>query len=92
MRDDELLGRCLDGTTQNPNEAVSQIVWKKSLKDKCISRLILEIGVPSAVTDFNNVCQDLKNYLVVSSVGVNTRSGVIEKKMNHKFEETIKMS
>ena len=54
MRDDEQLGRCLDGTTQNPNEAASQIVWKKSLKDKCISRLILEIGVPSAVIDFNN--------------------------------------
>ena len=46
------------------------------------------------------VCQDLKNCLVVSSAGVNSRSGVIEKdqqrikkkKMNHKFEETIKMS
>ena len=52
--DNELLGRCHDGTTENSNEAVNQIVWKKCPKDTFISSIVLEIGVASAVINFND--------------------------------------
>ena len=32
LRSDDLLSRCLDGATQNPNEALNQIIWKKCPK------------------------------------------------------------
>ena len=55
LYDDELLGRCLDGTTQNPNEALNQIVWKKCPKDTFISRIVLEVGVVgSAFINFSD--------------------------------------
>ena len=52
--DNKLLGRCHDGTTQNPNEALDQIVWKKCPKDTFISKIGLEIGVASAFINFND--------------------------------------
>ena len=54
LRDDNLLSRCLEWTTQNPNEAFNQIIWKKCPKDIFISRHVLEIGVASAVINFND--------------------------------------
>ena len=29
LRNDNLFSRCLEETTQNPNEAFNQIIWKK---------------------------------------------------------------
>ena len=54
LRDDNLLSQCLEGITQNPNEAFNQIIWKKCPKDIFISRHVLEIGVASAVINFND--------------------------------------
>ena len=42
LRDDNLLSRCLEGTTQNLNEAFNQI------------NHVLEIGVASVVINFND--------------------------------------
>ena len=52
--DDSLLFRRLEATTQNPNEAFNQIIWKKFLKDIFILRYVLEMGVASTVINFNN--------------------------------------
>jgi len=47
--------RCLEGTTQNPNEAVNQIIWKKKCsKETFVSKSVLDIGVASAVLQFND--------------------------------------
>ena len=54
LRDDNLLFQCLEGTTQNPNEAFNQVIWKKCVKDIFISRYVLEIGVASTVINFND--------------------------------------
>ena len=79
--DDELLGRCLDGTTQNSNEAVNQIVWKKCPKDTFISRIVLEIGVASAVINFNDGMSGFEKLFsrLNLSFGVNT---VLLRKIN----------
>eukprot|EP00794_Sanderia_malayensis_P014632 gene14632-16150_t len=49
----ELLSKCLDGLTQNVNEAFNQIVWKKCPK-AYVGRNTLEMGVCSAVLSFND--------------------------------------
>ena len=51
---DELLERCLHGNTQNNNEAINAIIWKKLPKDIFVGRKMLEIGISSAVINFND--------------------------------------
>ena len=97
--DNELLGRCLDGTTQNLNEALDQIVWKKCPKDAFISKIGLEIGVASAVINFNDGMSGFEKLFshLNLSLGVNTKSGAIEKdqqkikNMKNKFQEIVEM-
>ena len=99
MCDNEPLGRCLDGTTQNPNEALDQIVWKKYPKDTFISKIGLEIGVASAVINFNDGMSGFEKLFshLNLSLGVNIKSGAIEKdqqrikNMKNKFQEIVKM-
>ena len=50
----ELLSRCLEGTTQNPNEAFNQIVWQKCPKKTFVSKKVLEIGVFSSIMNYND--------------------------------------
>ena len=94
----ELLSRCLDGTTQNPNEAVNQIVWKKCPKDTFISKMILEIGAASAVINFNDGMSGFEKLFrrLNLSFGVSTKKGAIEKdeqrikNMNNKSQGNVK--
>ena len=51
---DSVLSCCLEGTSQNPNEAFNQIVWKKCPKQTFFSRDTLEIGVYSAILNHND--------------------------------------
>ena len=95
---DELFSRCLDGTTQNPNEAVNQIVRKKCPKDTFISKTILEIGAASAVISFNDGMSGFEKLFrrLNLSFGVNTKKGAIEKdehrikNMNNKSQGNVK--
>ena len=50
---DDLLERCVDGETQNANEALNGLIWKRCPKDVFVGKTILEIGVASAVLSFN---------------------------------------
>ena len=54
LSSDKLLSKCLQGTTQNPNEAFNQIIWQKCPKSNFVSREVLEIGVSSAVICYND--------------------------------------
>ena len=51
---DELLGRCLHGKTQNPNESFNGILWQKCPKQTFVGRLILELAAFSAVIHYND--------------------------------------
>ena len=48
-----LLKKCLHGQIQNPNESFNNIIWTKCPKAVYISRAVLEMGVNSAVLEFN---------------------------------------
>ena len=53
LRDDELLRKCLHGKTQNVNESFNGIVWTRCPKRVYVNRKTLEIGVYSAILEFN---------------------------------------
>ena len=50
---DDLLKKCLHGQTQNVNECLNSLIWKKCPKDVFVGRKVLELGVCSAVIQFN---------------------------------------
>ena len=79
LRADDLLSRCLDGTTQNPNEAFNHIVWKKCPKDTFVSKKVLDIGVASAVIHFNDGFGDFQKLFdrLNFGIGVNGKLGTI---------------
>ncbi|XP_065650410.1 uncharacterized protein LOC136078561 [Hydra vulgaris] len=51
---DLLLLKCLHGQTQNRNECLNSMVWKKCPKEIFVSRKLLEIGICSAIIEFND--------------------------------------
>ena len=79
LRDDTLLSKCLHGQTQNPNEALNQIIWAKVPKSVFVGRGVLEMGVNSAIIEFNdgsNGVHKVLNYLGVET-GYLTKLGSI---------------
>ena len=60
LSSEALLSKCLDGLTQNNNESLNAFIWKKCPKNVYVSRNIIEIGVASAVLEFNNGTQGIK--------------------------------
>ena len=53
LSDDELLDRCMQGLTQNQNEAINQILWSKCPKTKFCGQHKLALAVCETVTHFN---------------------------------------
>jgi hypothetical protein len=51
---DDLLKKCLHGKTQNNNESINNVIWKKCPKTTYVSRKVLETAVNSAVVEFND--------------------------------------
>ncbi|KAE8746698.1 hypothetical protein FOCC_FOCC006561 [Frankliniella occidentalis] len=50
----ELLKKCVDGMTQNPNESFNALVWKTIPKTLFCQRTKLELGTYEAVLTFND--------------------------------------
>ena len=57
LSDNVLLSKCLHGETQNVNEGLNQIIWLKCPKAIYVERPTLEIGVYSAVLQYNEGAQ-----------------------------------
>ena len=51
---DTLLVKCLHGKTQNVNEALNNLIWTKCPKNFYVEREVLEMGVCSAIINFND--------------------------------------
>eukprot|EP00112_Aurelia_sp_Birch-Aquarium-sp1_P017849 Seg418.7 transcript_id=Seg418.7/GoldUCD/mRNA.D3Y31 product="hypothetical protein" protein_id=Seg418.7/GoldUCD/D3Y31 len=54
LSSDALLSKCLHGKTQNVNESLNQVIWKRCPKDIYVERFTLETGVASAIINFND--------------------------------------
>ena len=50
----ELLEKCLHGKTQNNNEGLNAFIWKRIPKDIYVGAYALEMGVCSAIMNFNS--------------------------------------
>ncbi|XP_052130897.1 uncharacterized protein LOC113206150 isoform X2 [Frankliniella occidentalis] len=53
LSSDELLERCAKGQTQNANEALHSVIWKKCPKHTFVSKNRLEYGITQGVAEFN---------------------------------------
>ena len=57
---DELPLKCVHGLTQNNNESINNVIWKRVPKDIYVGREVLEMGVASAVINYyqglNGIC------------------------------------
>ena len=53
LSSDELLPKCLHGKTQNTNEPLNGIIWKRCPKYVYVGRPTLGMGVPSTIIDYN---------------------------------------
>ena len=58
-----LLEKCLHGQTQNVNEALNQLIWKRCPKTTFAGKQTVDIAVASAVLQFNDGKQGLLNVL-----------------------------
>ena len=54
LSDDKLLKKCLHGQTQNNNESLNGVIWKRFPNDVFVGRSTLEMGDASAVISFND--------------------------------------
>ena len=61
--DDNLLLKCLHGSKKSVNEALNQIIWNKCPKQVFVERKMLEIGVYSAILEYNNGVFGIQNVL-----------------------------
>ncbi|XP_047135810.1 uncharacterized protein LOC124812840 [Hydra vulgaris] len=54
LSDDNLLKKCLHGKTQNNNETLNGMIWKRCPKDIYVCKTTVELDVASAVINFND--------------------------------------
>ena len=54
LSDRSLLSRCLDSYTQNPNESLNNMVWRRCPKNIYQGKKVVELCTASAVASFND--------------------------------------
>ena len=73
-----LLTRCLDSHTQNPNESLNNMIWKRCPKKICQGKTIVELCTASAVASFNDGARSIAAVLrkLTIAVGFYTEIGL----------------
>lgn len=79
----ELLSKCLHGETQNANESINNIIWSKCPKNIFVSRPILEMGVNSAVLQFNDGANGIHEVLKLFLKSTGVLTSQISNRQNH---------
>ena len=86
----ELLEKCLHGKTQNCNEALNGFIWKRLPKDVFVGPYVLEIGVCSAIINFNSGTHSIIKVFDKLGIICGFYTGVFCKKQDEK--RIMKMS
>ena len=91
---DQLLSKCLHGQTQNANESLNNVIWMRCPKRVFVKRSILEMGVNSAVLEFNNGAIGIEKVLQQYNVspGMFTSTGSTRKDRQRIKSMEVKMS
>ena len=95
---EELLKRCLHGKTQNANEFFNNIVWLKCLKTVFINRENIELGINSAILQFNDGAHGISNvfeqfstkYGIYTSIGSSKKNDISIRWSSTKSNEASK--
>ena len=64
----ELLSRCLKGLTQNQNEAINGMLWRRCPKTKFCGKVKVEMAVSETVCEFN--AGALSKATIINSLGI----------------------
>ena len=78
LSDPTLLTRCLDSHTQNPNESLNNMIWKRCPKKIFQGKKIVELCTASAVASFNDGSKSIAAVLrkLGLAVGCHTEVGL----------------
>ena len=64
LSSDELLAKCLHGKTQNNNESINNVIWKRCPKDIYVGKTSLSMGVASACIGFNGGASGILDVMI----------------------------
>ena len=63
LSEEQLLSRCLDSYTQNPNESLNKLIWARCPKKIYQGRKVVELCTASAVCHFNDGASSIARVL-----------------------------
>ena len=63
LASNELLAKCLHGKTQNNNESLNGVIWKRCPKDVYLGKTTLSMGVASAIIGFDEGATGVLNVM-----------------------------
>ena len=63
LSEQELLSRCLDSYTQNPNESLNKLIWARCSKKIYQGKKVVELCTASAVCQFNDGASSIARVL-----------------------------
>lgn len=92
LASDELLKRCLRGKTQNTNESLHSVIWRKCGKDIFVGKAKVCSAVAAGVLEFNQGCMEtarVKWLLFGVSPGVNT-SDICKKRDTRRIKQSTR--
>ena len=100
LSDNDLLEKCLHGKTQNNNECLNGMLWKKCPKATYVGRDVLEMGASSAIICFNEGTSGILNVMTKSGIEPGNFSKIYCRNidneririMDYKSKESIKLS
>ena len=80
LSEESLLIRCLDSYTQNPNESLNNLIWKRCPKKIYQGKKIVELCTASAITQFNDGASSIAAVLKRMGIipGKNTMAAVLK--------------
>ena len=89
LSNEELLNRCMRSATQNTNECLHSVLWRKIPKTTFITRKTLECGIALAVSEYNKGCKGLKDTLEAIGLEAGKRTEkLIEKTDQRRISST----
>ena len=80
LADHTLLSRCLDSYTQNPNESLNNLVWKRCPKKIYQGKKVVELCTASAVATYNDGLSSVARVLERLGIvpGYHTTAGILK--------------
>lgn len=91
LASDALLQRCATGRTQNANESIHSVIWKKCPKEIFISKRKLELALVRSIAEFNMGCK--KTIEVLHGIDVaKTTAEISQRRDKNRLRQSRKRS